>query len=80
MKNDRRPRPRVDLFEASLASGIGQALAGWAAEYTHSLLERDPQLRKRLQQNWLFMYERIAQGVRKSEKRSRRRGTRGRWS
>jgi hypothetical protein len=61
MNVSRHRRRRVDLFEASLATGIGQALAGWAAEYTHSLLEGDPELRSRLRQNWRFMFERIAQ-------------------
>jgi hypothetical protein len=67
MKNGRRNRPPVDLFEASLATGIGQALAGWAAEYTHNLIESDPELRNRLRQNWLFIFERIAQGLREPE-------------
>ena len=65
----------MDLFEASLATGIGQALAGWAAEYTHNLLESDPELRKRLRQNWLFIFERIALGLREPE-RPKRRGAR----
>lgn len=61
MKRPRGRRQRVELFEAALGTGIGQALAGWAAEFTHDLLERDPELRARLRANWLAMYERIAQ-------------------
>ena len=74
----RRTRQRrIELFEASLASGIGQALAGWAAEYTHSLLEGDPELRAELRRNWLAMFERIsrledADDERSGSKRSRR--------
>ena len=63
MKTPRRRRRSVELFEASLASGIGQALAGWAAEYTHTLLERDPELRAQLRENWMRMFQRIAQLV-----------------
>jgi hypothetical protein len=55
------------LFEASLATGITQALAGWAAEYTHRLLESDPELRRRVRENWAFIFERIAQHMREPE-------------
>jgi hypothetical protein len=59
----RTTRKRVELFEASLATGIGQALAGWAAEYTHDLLERNPDLRSRLRANWMAMFEHLARGM-----------------
>jgi ribosomal protein S9 len=74
--NGRRAREATELFEASLATGIGQALAGWAAEYTHSLLESDPELRKRLRQNWLFIFEHIARDLRETERPKRRRARR----
>jgi hypothetical protein len=62
-------------LEGSFASGIGQALAGWAMEYTHDLLERDPELRRRLRENWLFMFRRIADHLERPEpKRGRGRG------
>ena len=76
MRRRLRRHHQVDLFETSLASGIGQALAGWAAEYTHSLLERDPELRARLRENWMFMYRRIAQGMSESNKSAKRRARR----
>ncbi len=71
MKNSRRRNQPVELFEASLATGIGQALAGWAAEYTHDLLEKDPELRKRLRENWLLIFERITQHLAEPETRRR---------
>ena len=77
MKNNRRRRSQADLFEISLATGIGQALAGWAAEYTHSVLERDPELRRRLRENWQLFFERFAWNLRQPEP-SRRAGTRRR--
>ena len=61
MKSARRSASQVEILEASLASGVGQAIAGWAAEYTHRLLESDPELRQQLQRNWLLMYKRIVQ-------------------
>jgi capsid protein len=78
MKQNRRARRRVELFEASLASGTSQALAGWAAEYTHTLLESDPELRQELRRNWLRMFGRIAQLTRNGEKTPRRRAGRQR--
>ena len=57
----------ADLFEASLATGITQALAGWAADYTHHLLEADPELRQRLRENWSFIFARIAERLREPE-------------
>ena len=72
MKDGRRKAPEADLFEASLATGTTQALAGWAAEYTHRLLESDPDLRQRLRENWAFIFERIAQHMREPEPPRRR--------
>jgi hypothetical protein len=42
-----------------LASGIGQAIASWAAECTHRVLENDPKLRK-LQECWRRICDLIA--------------------
>lgn len=73
MGNGRRTgRNRPDLFDTSLATGITQALAGWAAEYTQQLLESDPELRQRLRENWAFIFERIAQRMREPESPRRR--------
>jgi hypothetical protein len=75
MRNGRRTgRNQPDLFETSLATGITQALARRAAEYTHQLLESDPELRQRLRENWAFIFERIGQHMREPE--SPRRKTR----
>jgi hypothetical protein len=75
MRDGRRTgRNQPGLFETSLATGTTQALAGWAAEYTHQLLESDPELRQRLRENWAFIFERIAQRMREPE--SPRRKTR----
>lgn len=71
MKNSRRRTRPVDLFEASLATGIGQALARWAAEYTHDLLEKDPEVRKRLRENWLLIFEGISRHLAEHEPRRR---------
>jgi hypothetical protein len=60
MRRQVEKRHRGELFEAALASGIGQALADWATEYTHDLLERNPELRARLRAHWRAMYEIIA--------------------
>lgn len=76
MDDGRRARARAEMFEASLASGVGQAIAGWAAEFTHSLLESDPGLRAQLRRNWLLMYKRIVKTTAEAEKAARRRGRR----
>jgi hypothetical protein len=68
----------VEMLEAALASGVGQAIAGWAVEYTHSLLEGDAELRAQLRRNWLLMFERITQMTAKAEKARRRRRARHR--
>jgi hypothetical protein len=78
MGNYQRASTRVDMLEASLASGVGQAIAGWALEYTHSLLESDPELRAQLRRNWALMFERIARTSARAEKARGRRGTRRR--
>jgi hypothetical protein len=78
MTNPRRRRHRVELFEASLGSGIGQALAGWAAEYTHSLLESDPKLREEFRQSWRRMYKRICEIEEEAKQKKRRKRTRRR--
>ena len=69
----RRTKRPVDLYEASLATGIGQALAGWAAEYTHRLLEENPEVSRRLRENWLAIYEIIARRERTAHRRSKHR-------
>jgi hypothetical protein len=73
MGNSRRQgHGGADLFEASLATGSTQALAGWAAEYTHHLLETDPELRRQLRKNWSLIFARIAQRLREPESRRRK--------
>ena len=52
-----------ELFDTAFAAGIGQALAGWAAEFTHKVLARDPELRRRLHENWRFIFERLASNL-----------------
>jgi hypothetical protein len=78
MTKARRTRRRAELFEASLGTGIGQALAGWAAEYTHSLLESDPKLREEFRQSWRRMYKRICEIEEEAEAKERTKRTRRR--
>jgi hypothetical protein len=65
------------LLEASMAGGIGQALAGWAIEYTHNLIEGDPELRAELRRNWRAMFERICQLAEAEEQSAPKRPRRG---